>query len=77
MIISDIEVNKEITNPNVFFFEKQNPAHLAKKMFDIIEKRPVRPHQQILKEKSIDAHNRLGDALLNAIKFAIKESNNS
>lgn len=66
-ILSDIPINKEIVEENVFFFKTKDSQDLANKMFSIVEN----PEMKNSIDKNMNKKS-LGDVLLSAIDYSIK-----
>jgi glycosyltransferase involved in cell wall biosynthesis len=70
-IVSDIPINKEIDEENIFFFKAKSADDLAEKMMTVLNKKPIHPSAEQLMAKGKDRTKKLATALLKAISFTI------
>jgi glycosyltransferase involved in cell wall biosynthesis len=72
-IVSNISVNLEIENEDILFFEAKSAPAMAKRMSEILERHyPQSIDPKILIEKGLERSKAFGDALLQAIDYAVK-----
>lgn len=78
VILSDIPVNQEIVEDNIFFFKAKSAEDMAEKMLKLIQKDErnelLRPNQEMLLKRGNERLAVLGDTLLRAIEAAIHSS---
>jgi glycosyltransferase involved in cell wall biosynthesis len=71
VILSDIDVNREVDIDNLFFFEAGNSNDLANKMMTVLNRDPVRMPKETLMARGQKQAERLGDALMGAINTVL------
>jgi len=71
-IISDIPVNREITNQQVFFFKTKDHKDLAQKMFNLVRSPLPKISLDTLQKNKENHCCKLGNVLIQAINYAIK-----
>lgn len=78
VIVSDIPVNKEIVEENVFFFKTKSPEDMADKMLNLIRRHEnnefIKSNPELLIEKGNARLEILGDRLLEAIDCVMNSS---
>lgn len=72
VIMSDIEVNREVQADNVFLFKAGDNEDLADKMTDLLGLKLTPPSKDILIRSAQESAERLGDALITAIEHVVK-----
>jgi len=73
VIMSDIPVNREITDETVRFFLAGSAEDLANKMAELISDRLVRPSLNELIVRGRERAEQLGDTLLTSIEYVMQE----
>jgi glycosyltransferase involved in cell wall biosynthesis len=68
VVLSDIEVNREIDADNVFFFRAGDSDDLAEKMTTFLDRNPDRPSTEMLAKSGHIGAKRLGDVLRTSIE---------
>ncbi|MGP8321845.1 MAG: glycosyltransferase [Methanosarcinaceae archaeon] len=71
-IISDIPVNKEIKEKDIYFFKKQNPNDLAQKMVTLLKSTNNSLSSEELRSKELIRKQNLGNSLINLIMYTMK-----
>ncbi|MCC5832364.1 MAG: glycosyltransferase [Chlamydiales bacterium] len=69
VIISDIDVNREVEGDHVYFFEVQNSDDLCVKMRELLKNQRQKPSDDVLWQKREENIQKLGKALIRAINL--------
>jgi glycosyltransferase involved in cell wall biosynthesis len=70
-IVSDIPVNKEIEEENVFFFRAGSSDDMKDKMLEILKEDWKRPSSEVLIERGHQRAENLGNALCEAMDYVV------
>jgi glycosyltransferase involved in cell wall biosynthesis len=70
-IVSDIPVNKEIDEDNVFFFRAGSSDDLKDKMLELSKRGGIRPSKEALIERGRQRAENLGNALCEAMDYVV------
>jgi hypothetical protein len=73
VLLSDIPINQEISDPRCRFFPKQDDSALASLMLQLTASMPSRIPTAILAEESAARMASLGAVLIGAIELAIQK----
>ena len=76
-IVSDIPVNKEILEGNVFFFHSGSSDAMKEIMLELLEVDIQKPSREVLFEQGYQRAERLGNALCEAVEFVLSLTSNS